>query len=119
MKVVYLTTWPPRENGIGSFARDLALEIEKNAPEIDWEVIAVDELEKKFNYDKKVTHRFEWNDIKSYSKIAKKINLLDIDLVVVQHEYNLFGKQGGARILTLLKKLNKPCIVILHSLLVF
>jgi hypothetical protein len=107
LKIAYFTTWPPRECGIATFAYDLAKAIEKKDPKISWRVIALDDPTKHYNYDSKVLYKIDRTDLKSYIETAHYINQSDIDLLVVQHEFNLYGKHGGGRILPLLRLLKK------------
>lgn len=116
LKIAYFTTWPPRECGIATFAYDLAKAIEKGNPKISWRVIALDDYTKRYHYDSKVLYKIDRTDLKSYIKTAHYINQSDIDLLVIQHEFSLYGKHGGGRILSLLRLLKKPVIVIFHSL---
>ncbi|HSV68364.1 MAG TPA: glycosyltransferase [Mycobacteriales bacterium] len=39
------------------------------------------------------------------------------DVVIVQHEYGVYGGRDGAAILTLLDALRVPCVVVLHTVL--
>ncbi len=116
LKIAYFTTWPPRECGIATFAYDLAKAVEKEKLKIFWRVIALDDPTKHYNYDSKVLYKIDRTDLKSYIKTAHYINQSDIDLLVIQHEFSLYGKHGGGRILSLLRLLKKPVIVIFHSL---
>jgi glycosyltransferase involved in cell wall biosynthesis len=48
---------------------------------------------------------------------ADYINLSDVDIVSVQHEFGLFGGEGSSHLNLLLRRLNKPVITTLHTVL--
>lgn len=115
MKILYLSTWPPRSCGIATFAYDLAMAIQKIKPNLSWQVMAIDEPTKKYKYDKEVIYKINQQDPQEFIKATDFINKSNFDLLVIQHEFNLYGKNGGKKIIPFLKKINKPIVVILHS----
>ncbi len=52
-----------------------------------------------------------------FETVVNRINSSDIDVVSVQHEFGLFGGHGGSYLNILLKRLNKPVITTLHTIL--
>jgi glycosyltransferase involved in cell wall biosynthesis len=68
-------------------------------------------------YDKPVRLKIR-KDVKyDYTSAADYINFSDVDIVSVQHEFGLFGGDGGSHLSLLLKRLNKPVIATLHTVL--
>ena len=63
--------------------------------------------------------RFELDesDVESYRRAADFINLNGVDLVVLQHEYGIFGGIAGSHILALLRELHMPIVTVLHTVL--
>lgn len=53
----------------------------------------------------------------SYLEAAAMLNESDIDLVMLEHEYGIFGGQDGAYILSLLDELEKPAVATFHTVL--
>jgi glycosyltransferase involved in cell wall biosynthesis len=52
-----------------------------------------------------------------YLKAAKYINLSGADICVLQHEFGIYGGQNGVYILPLLRRLEIPLVVTLHTIL--
>ena len=63
--------------------------------------------------------RFELaeKDIDSYRRAADFLNINNVDLVCLQHEYGIFGGRAGSHILALLRELRMPIVTTLHTIL--
>jgi len=118
--IVYISTYPPRECGIATFARDLTNSIEKRiSKSVKTEIVAMNSNGVNiYNYPKRVIHQISDNDMNDYIELAKKINnSSEIKIVNVQHEYGMFGGEWGDYILAFLEIVEKPVIVTLHCVL--
>jgi glycosyltransferase involved in cell wall biosynthesis len=114
-RVAYLSTYPPRECGIATFTRDLidaADELNELKPPA---VIALNEKETIYNYDKRVKWQIERDCIDDYVQAARFVNSSDVDLVNIQHEFGLFGGDHGDYINYFLDNLEKPVVTTLHT----
>ena len=117
--ILFMSTYPPRECGIATFTKDLTDAIDKRfSPVIKTKILAVNKNGSNiYNYPKKVIFQISDNEVEDYIEIAKKINRSrNIKLVVIQHEFGIFGGEYGDNILAFLEILEKPVIVTLHSL---
>ncbi len=118
--ILYLSTYPPRECGIATFARDLTSAIDKRiAPKLKTGVVAINSNGVNvYNYPNRVVHQISDTDMNDYIELAKKINASpNIKLVNVQHEYGMFGGEWGDYILPLLEIIEKPIVLTLHCVL--
>jgi len=117
MKVAFVSSFPPRKCGIATFTSALINSI-KLAGEKDFEplVIAM-QSETGSQYHKPVKLKIRKNVKSDYVSAADYINFSDVDIVSIQHEFGLFGGQAGSYLGLLLKKLNKPVITMLHTVL--
>lgn len=118
--VLFVSTYPPRECGIATFTRDLANAIEKKfLPYLSTKVLAMNSNGvNMYNYPQKTIYQLSDNDRKSYKKIAQKINRdKSIKIVIVQHEFGIFGGDYGKYLIDFLKELKKPKILNFHSIL--
>ena len=116
-KVVFISSYTPRKCGIATFTLDLISSMKlAGGDEFEPVVIAMqpeDELE----YDKPVELKIR-KDIKyDYVSAADYINFSNVDIVSIQHEFGLFGGEGGSYLSFLLERLNKPVITTLHTVL--
>lgn len=61
-------------------------------------------------------HPIKKNKRESYLKAAEFINNSNIDVVVVQHEFGIFGGNWGRYILDFMVNVKKPIVTVLHTL---
>ena len=50
-------------------------------------------------------------------RVAEFLNLQDLDLVSLQHEFGIYGGKAGSHILTLLRNSKVPVVTTLHTIL--
>jgi len=113
--VAFLSTYPSRECGLATFTQDLARELDKvglfNKPR----VIAVSD--KEYVYSGRVVMELLQHDRESYIHTAETINNSNIELLVIEHEYGIFGGEAGEYILDLADNLQIPFVTTLHTVL--
>ncbi|MDD2190461.1 MAG: glycosyltransferase family 4 protein [Eubacteriales bacterium] len=114
-KIAFLSTYPPRECGLATFTQDLVTAIDGSG-EIDTKVIAVTNPGNDV-YDSKVIAMIAQNEQADYIRMAKELNHSDIDLLVIEHEYGIFGGEHGAYILDLINNLEIPVVTTFHTIL--
>jgi len=115
-RVVFISSFLPRKCGIATFTSDLISSTATAAKgEFEPLVVAMHSGDQK--YDDPV--KFEIHqDVKSdYICAADYINFSHVDLVCVQHEFGLFGGEGGSYLSLLLNRLKAPVITTLHTVL--
>lgn len=110
--VAFLSTYPPRECGLATFTEDLVNEVSKVGL-VRPCIIGVG-LEK--YEDPRVLYRLNPNERDSYLRTAQWANTY-VDLLVIEHEYGIFGGESGEYILDLVKALKIPFIVTTHTVL--
>lgn len=118
--VLFVSTYPPRECGIATFTRDLSDAIEKKFfPYLTTKILAMNSNGvSMYNYPKKVMYQLSDTAKKDYKKMALEINQNEkVKMVVVQHEFGIFGGEIGDYLIDFLKNLNKPKILNFHSVL--
>src|SRR3989338_5324599 len=118
--VLFVSTYPPRECGIATFTQDISSAVEKKFyPHLVSKILAMNSNSVNiYNYPKKVIYQLSDSERKSYKKLAQKINEdPSIKIVVVQHEFGIFGGHFGEYLLDLLKNIDKPKILNFHSIL--
>lgn len=114
--IAFLSTYPPRACGIATFTQDIVNELDKTKKINTPRIIAMSDGDN-YDYSKRVCFKIDQNDRESYVKAAQKINNSEFDLLVVEHEYGIFGGQFGEYILSLIDNLKIPFIVTLHTVL--
>jgi len=111
--IAFLSTYPPRECGLATFTEDLVNEIDKISC-IRPRVIAVGHMEE--YADSRVEYKLSQHDRTSYLQIALWANR-NVELLVIEHEYGIFGGECGEYILDLAKELTIPFVVTTHTVL--
>jgi glycosyltransferase involved in cell wall biosynthesis len=113
--IAFLSTYPPSECGLAMFTQDLTDAMDNNGV-VDTNVIAVNNMEG-YDYDSKVVAQIGQYERDDYIKTAQKLNDSDIDLLVIEHEYGIFGGEYGEYILDLVNSLKIPVVTTLHTVL--
>ncbi len=117
-RVVYLSSYIPRKCGLATFTKDLTNAINLLNPEHLAEIVALDNTESEsLTYPPEVVRRIRQNAWSDYEHALRYLNQSNIDLVVVQHEFGIWGGADGELVVTFLQKLKKPCVVVLHTVL--
>jgi glycosyltransferase involved in cell wall biosynthesis len=68
-------------------------------------------------YPSRVRFEIAEADVASYRRAADFLNVNDVDVLSVQHEYGIFGGKAGAHVLALLRDLRMPIVTTLHTVL--
>jgi glycosyltransferase involved in cell wall biosynthesis len=115
-KIAYVSSYSPRECGIATFAKNLVVATNRLGIFRKPSVVAMNEKETIYNYDRLVKYQIRRDFLKDYVKAASYINSSKVDLVNLQHEFGLFGGEWGEFIKYFLEKLQKPVVTTLHTL---
>lgn len=120
MKIAYISTYSPRECGIGTFTKNLVNSMATDSyEEVETEriVLALNDHDQVYDYPEEVKLTINQEQQADYLEAADFINLSGADLCILEHEFGIFGGQSGVYILPLLHRLNVPVIVTLHTVL--
>ncbi|MBU0760044.1 MAG: glycosyltransferase family 4 protein [Candidatus Omnitrophica bacterium] len=116
-KIAFIGNYLPRRCGIATFTTDLCETFAALNPSVQLFVIPVTDIEEGYDYPERVRFEIKEQDIGSYKAAADFLNLNDIDVVCLQHEFGIFGGDAGSYILTLLRQLKMPIVTTLHTVL--
>lgn len=114
LRAAILSTYPPRACGIGSFAFDLRAALLDDPEVASVEMIAViDQPSSPQTGDilATVTQSVRGD----YIRAARLLSRLDVDVVLLQHEYGIFGGPAGDYVLSFAQALSQPLVVTLHT----
>lgn len=114
INILFLSTFPPRACGIATFTQDLITELEKTGC-INASVIALSDSD--YSYPPRVKFTIEQQNENSYAEAAEKINCSGFDLLMIEHEYGIYGGQHGDYLLKLIQAIKLPYFVTLHTVL--
>jgi glycosyltransferase involved in cell wall biosynthesis len=116
-RIAFIGNYLPRQCGIATFTTDLCESIASEFTKLTCFALAVNDVEGGYSYPPRVRFELAQNDIVSYRRTADFLNINNIDLVSLQHEYGIFGGTAGSHILTLLRELRMPLVTTLHTVL--
>ncbi|HWR30233.1 MAG TPA: glycosyltransferase family 4 protein [Negativicutes bacterium] len=112
--IAFLSTYPPLECGLATFTEDLINGITKAAM-VKPCVIAVTAGAEEYE-DSRVAFKLSKHERASYFLAAQWANT-HVDLLVIEHEYGIFGGECGEYIVDMAKELKIPFIVTTHTVL--
>lgn len=116
ISVIYISSFVPRKCGIATYTRDLTSAIRLVSPYSGVEIIAMVKPDDNIDYPPEVRLKIRQDRIGSYIRAADYINKSKADLVVLEHEFGLYGGEYGAYILKLVERLKKPLILTAHTI---
>src|SRR6202451_4635897 len=107
----------PRKCGIATFTTDLLSAVQSVYPQSQCLCVSVNDIEEGYDYPEVVRFEIEEQDLPSYLRAADFLNISDVDIVCLQHEFGIFGGTAGGHILALLRELRMPVVTTLHTIL--
>ena len=116
-RVAFLGTHLPRHCGIATFTTDLATAIAEEFPAVERLVLAMNDAGKSHAYPSRVRFELPENDAEAYLRAADFLNVNQVDVLSVQHEYGIFGGKAGSYLLPLLRAVRMPIVTTLHTVL--
>ncbi len=116
-KIAYVSSYPPRECGIATFTKNLANAVDQLRMFKEPLVIAVNEQETIYNYNRRrVKCEIRRDFTEDYIKAARYVNSSKAILVSLQHEFGLFGGEWGEYMNLFLENVQRPILTTLHTL---
>ena len=109
MRAAILGTYPPTQCGIATFTAD----VESSLRLHDTEVTVVPVSPEPRHAGPMIVR----DDPESYAEAARGLNTSGCDVVLIQHEFGIFGGDAGEHILRFVENLAIPYVVTLHTVL--
>jgi len=116
-KVAFVGNYLPRRCGIATFTTDLCESLAREAPEIGCLAVAMNDKPEGYRYPERVRFEVRQNEPNDYRRVADFLNMSQVGIVCLQHEYGIFGGPAGSHILSLLRELQTPVVTTLHTVL--
>jgi glycosyltransferase involved in cell wall biosynthesis len=107
----------PRKCGIATFTSDLLAAVAGVYPETQCFAVPVNDIPEGYEYPEVVRFEIEEQDLSSYLRAADFLNISNVDIVCLQHEFGIFGGPVGGHILAFLRELRMPVVTTLHTVL--
>jgi glycosyltransferase involved in cell wall biosynthesis len=116
-KIAFLSDYVPRRCGIATFTADLRQAIASEYPSFESSIVALTDRAEGYDYPPEVRFEIPEQDISAYRRAADFLNLANVDVLCLQHEFGIYGGPNGRHLLTLLRKLRMPIVATLHTIL--
>ena len=116
-KIALIGNYLPRQCGIATFTKDLLTALAGEDPASELWAVVMNDVPEEYRYPKEV--RFEVNQraLAEYRVAADFLNMNQMDIVCLQHEFGIFGGENGAHVLDLLSNLQMPLVTTFHTVI--
>ncbi|HIE43669.1 MAG TPA: glycosyltransferase [Candidatus Omnitrophica bacterium] len=111
VKVGVISTYPPEKCGIANYCYS-AIQHLKKYQTLKFHLYPIET--RPLQYSEKVIYSIKRGEVESYLEAARTINRDDIDLVLMQHQFLLYGENGTITPL-FLEVIKKPLICVVHT----
>jgi glycosyltransferase involved in cell wall biosynthesis len=116
-KIAFVGDHLPRKCGIATFTSDLLAAVADAHPQSHCFAVSVNDIKDGYEYPEVVRFEIEEQDLSSYLRAADFLNISNVDIVCLQHEFGIYGGPAGGHILALLRELRMPVVTTLHTVL--
>ena len=116
-RLAFIGNYLPRQCGIATFTTDLCEAVAAVRSGTSCLAIPVNDTPAGYAYPDRVRFELVEQELASYRRAADYLNINNLDLVCLQHEYGIFGGPAGSHILALLQDLRMPVVTTLHTVL--
>ena len=116
-KIAFVGDHLPRKCGIATFTSDLLAAVAAAHPQSQCFCVSVNDIKGGYDYPEVVHFEIEEQDLSSYVRAADFLNISNVDIVCLQHEFGIFGGPAGGHILAFLRELRMPVVTTLHTVL--
>src|SRR5690348_11369122 len=116
MRTAIVSTYPPRACGIGAFSADLRATLTGTGTVTVADLVAVVN-EPSSPQRRGLLATIAQSVRGDYVRTARMLGRLDVDVVLLQHEYGIFGGRDGEYVLSFAQELAQPLVVTLHTVL--
>ena len=116
MRVAIVSTYRPRPCGIAVFSADLRAALLEGDSSSTVEIVSI-VRDEPHAHPPEVVATIRQDVASDYAAAASELRRRSVDVVLVEHEYGIFGGDVGSYILKLTHELSMPMVVTLHTVL--
>ena len=110
-------SYVPRRCGIATFSKDLRDAMANELGERQVFAVAMDDQPEGYEYPQEVRFQVPDHQKEEYANAAEMLNVNQIDMTFVQHEFGIYGGQDGSYVLDLIRRLRMPVATTLHTVI--
>ena len=116
-RVAFLGDYMPRQCGIATFTTDICEAVASRFPKCDCLVGAVNDRPEGYDYPDRIRFEIDEKELDSYRRAADFLNINNVEVVSVQHEFGIYGGAAGSHLLAFLRDVHMPVVITLHTVL--
>jgi hypothetical protein len=98
-RVAFLGDYMPRQCGIATFTTDICEAVAAEYPHCECIVGAVNDRPEGYDYSARIRFEIDEKEIDSYRRAADFLNINNVEVVSVQHEFGIYGGPAGSHLL--------------------
>jgi glycosyltransferase involved in cell wall biosynthesis len=118
MRVAIVSTYQPRHCGIAVFSGDLRAALLEADSSLAVDIVSISRGDNSRPHPPEVVATIRQEVASDYCAAAEELGRANVDVVLIEHEYGIFGGNDGHFVLELANQLTVPMVVTLHTVLV-
>lgn len=115
--IAFLGDYIPRHCGIATFTADICEAVAAAFPHTQCIVGSVNDRPQGYDYPERVRFEIDERELDSYRRAAEFLNINNVEVVSVQHEFGIYGGPAGSHLLSFLREVRRPVVTTLHTVL--
>jgi len=116
--IAFVGDYVPRQCGIATFTHDLCESVaQSGGKNYNVFTVATNDRPEGYPYPERVRFEIRQSIQADYRLAAEFLNIHQVSVVCVQHEYGIYGGLCGAHLLAMLNRLRRPLVTTLHTIL--
>ncbi|MGH7939027.1 MAG: glycosyltransferase, partial [Bryobacteraceae bacterium] len=116
-RVAFLGDYLPRQCGVATFTTDICEAVTTEFPECECIVGAVNDRQEGYDYPARIRFEIDEKELDSYRRAADFLNINNVEVASVQHEFGIYGGPAGSHLLAFLRDVQMPVVTTLHTVL--
>jgi glycosyltransferase involved in cell wall biosynthesis len=116
MRVAIVSTYRPRPCGIAVFSSDLRCALLEADSSLSVEIVSMVRGGYR-THPPEVMATIRQDDASDYAEAVAEVARRNVDVVLIEHEYGIFGGDSGDFVLNMANELTVPFVVTLHTVL--
>jgi len=115
--LAFVGDYVPRRCGIATFTADICEALAAEYPDTKCIVGSVNDREEGYDYPDRVRFEIAEKEVASYRRAGEFLNINNVEVLSVQHEFGIYGGAAGSHLLELLRSVRMPIVTTLHTVL--